>query len=98
MEGDQQLQKCDPVTILNSSKLQLKASDTVLDIGPFKVTCSDLWSTLQPAILSTPVAKQIEEEVPGFVPGWLTDTVSGNSTYTVIKKNTYAMFLRTATR
>jgi hypothetical protein len=76
LQDNLQLQKCDPISIVNSSKLPLRASDAVLDIGPFKVTLSDLCTTLQPETLCAPVAKQIKEKVPGFVPGWLADTVS----------------------
>lgn len=85
LEDDTRLQKCDPLSILNSSKLSLKACDVVLEIGPFRVTLYDLWSTLQPGTLSASVEKQIKDEVPRFVPGWLADTVSTIGLLYVIK-------------
>ena len=73
---DGQYQKCDPVTLVQSTKLSLKANDSVLTIGPFKVTLSDLWSILQPGSVSPSVCKQIKDDVHRFVPRWLADTVS----------------------
>ena len=50
--------------------------NSVLKVGLFKVTVSDLLATLPPSTLSAKEKQKIKEEIPSFVDGWLTDTVS----------------------
>ena len=46
-----------------------------LDFGPAKLTGRDIWSLIPPQEVSTCQFNQIKNEVPDFMPGWLTDMV-----------------------
>ena len=75
--GESEVQLCDAETRVKT--LQVNKSgirDSVLEVGPFKVTVSDLLATLPPSTLSAKETQKIKEEIPSFVDGWLTDTVS----------------------
>ena len=67
---------CDAVTRVKTLQLKTSLRDSVLKIGPFKVTVADLITTLSPERLSAKETQKIKEEIPHFVDGWLTDTVS----------------------
>ena len=75
--GESEVELCDAETRVKT--LQVNKSgirDSVLEVGPFKVTVSDLLATLPPCTLSAKETQKIKEEIPSFVDGWLTDTVS----------------------
>ena len=40
------------------------------------ITVADLWTIIAPKMITPVEYKQIKEEVPAIIPGWLTDTVS----------------------
>ena len=75
--GESEVELCDAET--RAKTLQVNKScirDSVLEVGPFKVAVSDLLATLPPSTLSAKETQKSKEEIPSFVDGWLTDTVS----------------------
>ena len=52
--------------------------DVMLEIGPVKITVSDLWTVLDPSEVTAAEAARIQTGVAQFLPGWLTDAVSMN--------------------
>ena len=74
--GESEVQLCDAETRVKTLQVNTGIRDSVLEVGPFKVTLSDLLATLPPGTLSAKETQKIKEEIPSFVDGWLTDTVS----------------------
>ena len=74
--GESEVQLCDAETRVKTLQVNTGIRDSVLEVGPFKVTVSDLLATLPPSTLSAKETQKIKEEIPSFVDGWLTDTVS----------------------
>ena len=74
--GESEVQLCDAETRVKTLQVNTGIRDSVLEVGPFKVTVSDLLATLPPCTLSAKETQKIKEEIPSFVDGWLTDTVS----------------------
>ena len=74
--GESEVQLCDAETRVKTLQVNTGIRDSVLEVGPFKVTVSDLLATLPPGTLSAKETQKIKEEIPSFVDGWLTDTVS----------------------
>ena len=74
--GESEVQLCDAETRVKTLEVNTGIRDSVLEVGPFKVTVSDLLATLPPCTLSAKETQKIKEEIPSFVDGWLTDTVS----------------------
>lgn len=70
------VQLCDAVTRVKSLQLKTSLRDSVLKIGLFIVTIADLITTLSTETLCAKETQKIKEEIPHFVHGWLTDTVS----------------------
>ena len=52
--------------------------DVMLEIGPVKITVSDLWTVLEPSEVTPAEAAKVNTEGAQFLPGWLTDAVSMN--------------------
>lgn len=50
--------------------------DVMLEIGPVKITVSDLWTVLDPSEVTAAEAARIQTGVAQFLPGWLTDAVN----------------------
>lgn len=50
--------------------------DVMLEIGPAKITVSDLWTVLDPSEVTPAETAKVKREVDDFSPGWLTDHVS----------------------
>ena len=50
--------------------------ECILQLGPFRVTLSDLLTTLSPGTLTERETKKITASIPTFTDGWLTDTES----------------------
>ena len=50
----------------------------MLEMGPVKITVSDLWTVLDPSEVTPAEAARIKVGVAQFLPGWLTDAVSMN--------------------
>ena len=73
---ESEVQLCDAETRVKTLQVNTGIRDSVLEVGPFKVTVSDLLATLPPSTLSAKETQKIKEEIPSFVDGWLTDTVS----------------------
>ena len=48
----------------------------MLEMGPVKITVSDLWTVLDPSEVTPAEAATIKAGVAQFLPGWLTDAVS----------------------
>ena len=74
--GKSEVQLCDAETRVKTLHVNTGIHDIVLEVGPFKVTLSDLLATLPPGTLSPKETQKMKEEIPSFVDGWLTDTVS----------------------
>lgn len=66
----------DPMSIVISKELGMKVHDTVLHIGPFRVTLADLCTVVPPGKLVGDLLKMCLKEIPRFHEGWLADTVS----------------------
>lgn len=65
----------------------------MLDIGPFKITVSDLLTTLSPGTLSAKETKIIKEAIPTFEDGWLTDKVrSSNAVHSCLGLKSILIF------
>ena len=47
----------------------------MLDVELSRLTVGDLWTVIQPKMITTGELDKIKMEVPAFKPGWLTDTV-----------------------
>ena len=77
---------------MNTLQLNTALRDSVLEVGPFKVTVSDLLTTLTPGTLSKKETQKIKQEIPAFVDGWLTDTVSTYITFLVFTGNLVPLF------
>lgn len=66
--------KSDPVSRLtNASKIGLGLNDVMLEVGPARLTVSDLWTLIPPNISSR--HSFITNSIKGFVGGWLVDKV-----------------------
>lgn len=50
----------------------------MLEIGPVKITVSDLWTVLEPSEVTPAESARVQIGVAQFFPGWLTDAVSMN--------------------
>ena len=50
--------------------------DVLLEIGPVKITVSDLWTALNPSEVTPAETAKVKKEVDDFALGWLTDSVS----------------------
>lgn len=50
----------------------------MLEIGPVKITVSDLWTVLEPSEVTPAESARVKTGVAQFLPGWLTDAVSMN--------------------
>ena len=67
--------KCDPVSrLVNAKKVGLGINDVMLQVGPSRLTVSDLWTLIAPNISSR--HSSITNSIKGFVGGWLADKVT----------------------
>ncbi|XP_066023321.1 uncharacterized protein [Pocillopora verrucosa] len=73
--GESEVQLCDAETRVRTLQVNTGIRDSVLEVGPFKVTVSDLLATLPLGTLSAKETQKIKEEIPSFVDGWLTDMI-----------------------
>ena len=67
---------CDAVARIKMLQQNAAFNECILQIGPFKITVSDLLTTLPPGTLSAKETQRITNSIPTFTGGWLTDTVS----------------------
>ena len=47
----------------------------MLEVQLSRLTVADLWTVIQPKMLTPVELEQIKNEIPAFNPGWLIDTV-----------------------
>ena len=73
--GESEVQLCDAETRVQTLQVKTGIRDSVLVVGPYKVTVSDLLATLPLGTFSAKETQKIKKEIPSFVDGWLTDTV-----------------------
>ena len=50
--------------------------DVLLELGPVKITVSDLWTALNPSEVTPAETAKVKKEVNDVLLGWLTDPVS----------------------
>ena len=60
-------QSCGTITTVNTLQLNTALRDSVLEVGPFKLTVSALLTTLTPGTLSTKETQKIKQGIPAFV-------------------------------
>ena len=66
--------KCDPVSrLVNANRVGLGINGVVLEVGPARLTVSDLWTLIPPNISSR--HSSLTTSITGFVKGWLVDKV-----------------------
>lgn len=66
---------CNVQRIKLAKENSLKFRDAMLEVQLVKITVADLWTIIEPTEITSEEYKQIKEEVPAFIPGWLTDNV-----------------------
>lgn len=86
-EDETAVQSCGTITRVNTLQLNTALRDSVLEVGPFKVTVSDLLTTLTPGTLSTKETQKIKQQIPAFVDGWLTDTIIDATLWQLTKRD-----------
>ena len=78
------------MTRIRTFQNNILLDEAVLQVEPFKITVSDLMTTLPPRTLSEKETKRIKDSIPTFRDGWLTDKGSGlNVAYLSCFKNVY---------
>lgn len=66
------------MTIVNSNKLGLDHMEILIQVGPYKITLFDTWTTLAPGVLPRETVRNLEsnKHTKDFEEGWLADIVS----------------------
>ena len=83
--------KCDPVSrLVNANRVGLGKNDVMLEVGPARLTFSDLWTLIPPNISSQSRHSSLTtSSIKGFVKGLLVDKVffCGKSLFSVRSDN-----------
>ena len=74
MNTSQPNSKCNPISrLVNANTVGLGINDVMLEVGPARLTVSDLWMLIPPNISSR--HSSLTTSIKGFVKGWLVDKV-----------------------